>query len=223
MIKLIIADDQTLIREGISSMLNLEEDMEVLATGANGEEALKLYKSYKPDLILMDIRMPVLDGIEAVKRIRELDNSTKIIMLTTFDDEEYINQSITAGANGYLLKDTPIEDLSQSIRLAIKGIYQLGPGITEKLIKNSNKESTHIISNDEKSEFLELFKHMTSREVEIFKLLSEGLTNGEIAHELALSSGTVKNYISSILSTFDLKDRTQAALLALRYSDLMSE
>ena len=222
-IKIVVVDDQTLIREGIGSMLSLQDDFDVLATGSNGEEAVSLFIQYKPDILLMDIQMPKINGIEATRQIRLVDPDAKIIMLTTFDEHNYVTRSLKEGAIGYLLKDIQIEELAQAIRLANKGIYQLAGGITEKLTESKTDIPETEDSKAERKEFLLYYNNMTLREKEVLFLLSQGYTNKKIAEELNLSSGTVKNYVSNILNAFDLKDRTQAALLAARYKKEIKE
>ncbi|MGD1823663.1 MAG: response regulator transcription factor [Pleomorphochaeta sp.] len=214
-IKTIIADDQTLIRDGLASLLNINEEIEIVATASNGNEAINLAKKHNPDIILMDIRMPVMDGITALKKIKETNKNIHIIMLTTFDDDEYIIKSLKIGADGYLLKDIPTEDLVRAIKQVKYGTFQATNSIISRLSKiliNSNKE--------DKSPNIQLlrecYQSLNKKEQQIFECLGEGKTNKEIASNLNLSEGTIKNYMTNILATFDTRDRTQLALLAYK-------
>ena len=217
-IKLLIADDQSLIRDGIASLLSLQENITVAGTARNGEEAVRKAKELKPDVILMDIRMPVMDGIAAADEIIKKGYCSRIIMLTTFDDDEYIIKSLKAGAVGYLLKDIPESELAQAVKLAYQGIFQLADSAAGKLVGNINavlgKSNTGLTEED--SELLEIIKNLPERERAVLSEIAKGLTNREIADTIFLSEGTVKNYVSNILAALDLRDRTQAALLAYR-------
>lgn len=207
MIRLLLVDDQTLIRQGLASLLSLEEDFEIVGHAGHGAEAVSLVESLSPDLILMDIRMPVMDGVAATKTIREKHPGVRILVLTTFDEDEYIVQAMQAGASGYLLKDAPTEELAAAIRSVHKGNTQLGPKIGEKLLSRLSAPQT----NHAKEEAQAMF---TGRELEILKLLGQGKSNKEIAQGLFITEGTVKNHITKILSLLNVRDRTQAALWA---------
>ncbi len=217
-INLMIVDDQSLIRDGIASLLSLQENITIAGTASNGKEAVKKAGEIKPDVILMDIRMPVMDGIAAAEKIIKEGYCSRIIMLTTFDDDEYIIKSLKAGAVGYLLKDIPDYELAQAVRLAYQGIYQLADSAAGKLVGNLNstalKEEKNLSEGD--NELLKIIRSMPEREREVLSEISRGLTNREIAETLFLSEGTVKNYVSNILTALDLRDRTQAALLAYK-------
>ena len=213
-IKVLVVDDQRLIREGIASLLSLQEDIFVAGTAENGRESVRLSMELHPDVILMDIRMPVMDGISAVKEILQKGFCRKIIMLTTFDDDEYILKSFKAGAVGYLLKDIPEKDLAQAVKLAYKGVYQLSPSAAGKLIGNISKDDNDISEND--NDIRKIINTLSGREKDVLAEIAEGLTNREISEKLFLSEGTVKNYVSNILTALDLRDRTQAALIAYR-------
>ncbi len=210
-ITLLIVDDQRLIREGIASLLDIQAGLAVVGTAVNGQEAIDKALTLAPDVVLMDVRMPVLDGVTAAARIKKLLPACQILMLTTFDDDEYIVKSMQAGASGYLLKDIPATDLAQSVRLAYAGIYQLDTAVAGKLLgallqKESGEtavDPTAIPDHD-----------LTERELEVLRLIATGATNREIAARLVVSEGTVKNHVSSILSRLGLRDRTQAALYA---------
>lgn len=210
-ITVLIVDDQRLIREGIASLLGIQEGVTVVGTAVDGQEAIARALELQPDVILMDVRMPVIDGVTATARIRQQQPKCQVLMLTTFDDEEYIIKSLQAGASGYLLKDIPAADLAQAVRLTHTGIYQLDPSVAGKLVgalgkSGKGKEETAVpppIEHD-----------LTDRELEVLRLIATGATNREIAAQLVVSEGTVKNHVSSILSTLGLRDRIQAALYA---------
>ena len=207
MIRILLVDDQTLIRQGLASLLSLEEDFEIVGHAGNGAEAVSLAESLKPDVILMDIRMPVMDGVAATRAIREKHPDIKILILTTFDEDEYIVQAMQAGASGYLLKDAPTEQLSAAIKSIYSGFTQLGPTIASKLFSRLNATAGTQTREDAQSMF-------TGRELEILKLLGLGKSNKEIAQSLYITEGTVKNHITKILSLLNVRDRTQAALWA---------
>ncbi len=211
MIRVIIADDQTLMRDGLKTILDLEDDIEVVATCENGLETYKLCKELNPDLVLMDIRMPVMNGVESVKAIKKEMPNIVIIVLTTFDDDEYIIDALSNGASGYLLKDIPSDKLLDAIRDGIDGNLLIPSPIAAKIIS----KISHNKKTDIKEESLEdpvLFE-LSEREIEIAALLVKGYNNKQIASQLFISEGTVKNYISNIYSKIGLSDRTKAAIL----------
>lgn len=208
-IRVLVVDDQQLIREGIASVLDIQDGIAIVGMATNGEEALAQAEALTPDLILMDVHMPVVDGIEATERVRQLLPDCQVVMLTTFDDDEYIVRSLHAGACGYLLKDIPAGDLAEAVRLAHKGVYQLAPEVAGKLIGAFEVVST-------RTRAAERIKHdLTKRELEVLRLLSKGATNAEIAGQLVVSEGTVKNHVSNILGQLGVRDRTQAAIYAI--------
>ncbi len=209
-IRVLIVDDQQLVREGIASLLDIQEGVSVIGTAADGQQAVNQAAKQRPDVILMDIRMPKMDGIQATERIQVILPDCKILMLTTFDDEEYIVRSLRAGANGYLLKDIPVAELAQAVRLTYAGISQLAPSIAGMLIDRLTPASS-----DQRPE--DIPTSLTDRELQVLRLLGTGASNKEIAQELYLSEGTVKNHVSSILSQLGLRDRVQAALYAIRH------
>jgi DNA-binding NarL/FixJ family response regulator len=206
-IRVLIVDDQRLVREGIASLLDIQEGITVIGTAVDGQQAIARAEEMLPDIILMDVRMPIMDGIQATERIRAQLPECKVLMLTTFDDEEYIIKSLRAGAYGYLLKDTPAENLAQAIKLTYAGIYQLAPSVAGKLIGN-----WQMSTNERQPEPIEY--NLTEREMDVLRLLATGASNREIAESLVVSEGTVKNHISNILSRLGLRDRVQAALYA---------
>lgn len=225
MIKLFLIEDQKLIREGLSALLSLEPDLEIVGEAENGQKAIDslqlLAPGQLPDVALMDLRMPEMDGVAATKVIARSYPSIKVLVLTTFDDDELIAQSMSAGAQGYLLKDTPSEELALSIRSVARGYSQFGPGIVQKMMRQV--DSTHAESQaageakDDSSTVPDELQSLTPREKEVLALISQGASNKEIAQKLFLSEGTVKNYVTSILSRLGLRDRTQAALLAAQW------
>lgn len=209
MITILIVDDQNLIRQGLKALLELESDMKIVGEAENGQIAINLVKELQPNVTLMDIRMPIMDGVAATKEINNQFPHCKILILTTFDDDEYVKAAIKNGAMGYLLKDTPSEELAVAIRAVNKGYSQLGPGIVKKLITqfpaNSLQNLTSVPAN---------LAELTPREKEVLRLIAIGNNNREIAQKLYISEGTVKNHITNILNRLNLRDRTQAAILA---------
>ena len=209
MIKVAVVDDQPIIVDGLSMIINFQEDMKVIWTAGNGEESLLKMEAEIPDLILMDIRMPHMDGVEATKEIKEKFSNVKILILTTFDEDSYIFDTLKYGSNGYLLKDVPPEEIVNSIRKVIEGGTVIEPNVASKVVKNIKI----VMGNDFKDNAIRL---LTDREMEIARLISEGLSNKEIGNSLFLSEGTIKNNITSILNKLDLRDRTQIAIFILK-------
>ncbi len=206
-VTVLVVDDQRLVREGIASLLGIQDGVKVVGTAVDGAEAIEKALLLTPDVVLMDVRMPVLDGIAATAQIRQKLPQCQVLMLTTFDDEEYVIKSLQAGAIGYLLKDIPAGDLAQAIRLTAVGIYQLAPSVAGKLVGQlgSRERVTTPLPGEH---------DLTDREMEVLRLLANGATNREIAETLVVSQGTVKNHVSNILSRLGLRDRIQAALYA---------
>ena len=219
-VRVLVVDDQQLMRDGLASLLSIQEGIEVVGTAANGQAAIEQAVTLSPDIVLMDIRMPVLDGIAATAQVRRL-LPCQVLMLTTFDDEEYVVKALMAGACGYLLKDIPAQDLAQAIRLAHRGIYQLDPSIAGKLVgaltgaARPVEKTVPPAANDDLSA-------LTEREIEVLRLIATGATNREIAEELVISEGTVKNHVSNILAGLGLRDRTQAAIYAREHNLIVS-
>lgn len=211
-IKVIIADDQKILAQGLEMLLSLEEDIEVIGIVNNGQEVLDKMKTTMPHVILMDIQMPVLNGVECTKLVLEKYPTVKILILTTFDDNEYIEQALHNGASGYMLKDLTAEKLSAAIRDVYHGNTVMDKKITEKIISNITKNNTSSISNL----VTDSGEALTPRETEILKLLAEGLTNQEIAAKLYLSEGTVKNYITVLYDKTVIKGRTKLMAYAIQ-------
>ncbi len=207
MIRLLFVDDQELVWQGLQAMLNLELDIEVVGLANNGQVAIQQVEALKPDVVLMDIRMPIMDGREATRIICQQFPKTKVLVVSTFDEDEYITQAIKAGAKGYLLKDMPVEELAQAIRLVYRGYSQMGPGLMEKMLDRLNEIPD---AEEESPEFAEL----TPREVEVLNLIGTGCTNREIAQQLYIAEGTVKSHVTHILNRLNLKNRSQIAIYA---------
>ncbi|WP_408648821.1 response regulator [Tumidithrix elongata] len=207
MIRLLIIDDQVIFRAGLAALISLEEDIEVVGEGGNGEEAIALAEKLQPDVILMDIRMPVCDGVKATKEIHKRYPWIRIMVLTTFDEDEYIWQSLQYGALGYILKSTPSQQLAASIRSLGQGFGQLDPAIASKIF--AQIDSKKAVSS---AQALEVLKYLNPREREILRCIGQGKTNREIALELYITEGTVKNYVTNILNSLNMRDRTQVAL-----------
>ncbi len=207
MIRILLVDDQHIIRQGLKSMLESNADMQVIGEAENGQRALAQIPTLQPDVVVMDIRMPIMDGVAATGAIVEQYPAIKVLVLTTFDDDEYVSQAMRLGAKGYLLKDTEPEELALAIRSVYKGHTQLGPGLFEKAVMPGVSPATVVPPPPALAE-------LTTRELEVLRLIASGFNNREIAEALFLSENTVKNYVTNILSRLQLRDRTQAALLA---------
>ena len=208
-IRLLLVDDQRLMRDGLRTLLELELDFEVVGEAENGAQALDCYRQHSPDVVLMDIRMPVMDGVESTRRLQESDPNSKIIILTTFDDNEYVFEGLRAGALGYLLKDVSGDELADAIRKVAAGGSMIEPSVARKVVAEFARLAPPSPTVKE-----QLVEPLSEREIEILKLVSQGLTNKEIAARLFLAEGTVKNYVTSILQKIDVRDRTQAAIRA---------
>ncbi len=207
---ILIADDQSLFREGLHTLLSVQPEFEVIGEASNGEEVLKLAAEQLPDVVLMDLRMPGIDGVSATRMLHEKFPQIKVIVLTTFDDDEDVFEGLRAGAVGYLLKDVPSSKLFEAIRAAAKGEYFLLPSITAKIVSELKRVSTPGVRN------AELVEALSGREMEVLKLVSGGMSNKEIAETLVISEGTVKNHLSNILAKLSARDRIQAVEIARR-------
>ena len=210
-INILIVDDQSLVREGIASLLAIQPGIKLLGTAENGQEAVQFVQQEQPDVILMDIRMPVMDGIAAAETILKTNPTQIILMLTTLEDDEYIVKSLKTGARGYLLKDMLAADLAQAVRSAYRGVFQMAPSVAGRLV-NLSDEKKEQPQNDENAERI---AELTPREIDVLKLIATGATNKEIAQKLYLSEGTVKNIVSSIFSSLGTHDRVQTAIIAI--------
>ncbi len=218
MISILLVDDQNLIRQGLKALLELEPDLQVIGEAENGQIAIECVKLLQPNVVLMDIRMPVMDGVAATQKICEQFPQVNILVLTTFDDDAYVAQAIEHGAKGYLLKDTPSEEIAAAIRAVDRGYTHLAPGMMEKLMSGRIVNDARTDPRPEPRLPQELID-LTPRELEVLKLIATGANNREIASELYISEGTVKNHVTNLLNRLNLRDRTQAAILANTYFD----
>jgi DNA-binding NarL/FixJ family response regulator len=207
-IRVLICDDQALVRGGFRAILGAKPEIEVVGEAENGAEAIALVERRRPDVILMDIRMPVLDGVEATRRLVAQGSPARILVLTTFDLDEYVHAAIRAGASGFLLKDVTPAELLEAIRIVAGGDALLAPSVTRRLLE---RFATTLPLGDHSSDAL---AQLTARETEVLRLLAGGLSNAEIATELVLSEATVKTHVSSVLRKLNLRDRVQAVILA---------
>lgn len=208
-IKLLIVDDQRLMREGLRTLLELEPDMDIAGEAEDGQVALDLYPDVQPDVVLMDIRMPNLDGVEATRRLRQRWPNARVIILTTFDDDAFVFEGLRAGALGYLLKDVSGAELADAIRKVAAGGALIEPSVARKVLAEFTRLAEPASPPDE-----HLPEPLSEREFEVLRLLAKGASNRQIASQLYLAEGTVKNYISSIFDKLGVEDRTQAALRA---------
>lgn len=215
MIKVMIADDQELIRESLRIVLDSKEDIQVISTAQDGQEVMQKIRQERPDVILMDIRMPKMDGVQCTKIIKENEPDIKIIILTTFDDDEYVYNALKYGASGYMLKGVSMDELENAIKTVHSGRAMINPDIATKVIKlfsqMAQSEVDETIQVDKKS-----VEEITKTEWKIINEVGKGATNKEIADRLFLSDGTVRNYLSGILSKLELRDRTQLAIWAVQ-------
>jgi DNA-binding NarL/FixJ family response regulator len=205
-IRVLVADDQSMVRAGFRMLLGGEKDLEVVAEAANGIEAVEKTVRFHPDVILMDIRMPELDGLQATRRILAADNGARILILTTFDLDEYVYEALRAGASGFVLKDDSPEQLITAIRTVAAGDALLSPAITKRVIQ----KFAHMPRPAPPKGLDEL----SERELDVFRLMARGLSNGEIAQELFISETTVKTHVTHVLQKLNLRDRVQAVVLA---------
>lgn len=208
MIRVMVVEDHTLVRQGIRSLLALASDIEVVAEARDGEEALRLIWEVNPDLVLLDLRMPKMGGVEVLRHLQKTSTAPPVIVLTTFDDNELLREAVQAGARGYLLKDVSLERLTGSIRKVASGESDIQPAVTEKVLEALKKAPPRFDSSG-------LPEPTTERETEVLRLIASGLSNREIADALAISEGTVKNHTSSILGKLGVRDRTRAVLRAI--------
>lgn len=209
MIRVLLVDDQALFREGLRTLLSVQPGLEVVGEAGNGEEAVRLAAALRPDVVLMDLHMPVLDGVAATRRLCESWPDCRVIVLTTFDDDEYVFEGLRAGAVGYLLKDVPSDKLVEAIKATAHGESFLQPSVAAKVVAEFARMAERAPSRSES-----LVESLSDREVEVLRLVATGKTNREIASALVIAEGTVKNHVTSILGKLGVRDRTQAALKA---------
>lgn len=208
-IRVVVADDQEIVRAGFAALLDSQEDMMVVGTAANGEEAVRLSNEHRPDVVLMDIRMPAMDGIEATRRLAGAGpDSPRILLITTFDLDEYVYDAFAAGASGFLLKDVPAEKLFDAVRVVAAGDALLAPSITRRLIAEFAK------LRPLPRPMSAMLETLTVRETEVLRLVAEGLSNAELAARLVVSEETVKTHVSRLLSKLGVRDRVQAVVIA---------
>ena len=234
MIRVILVDDQTLMRQGLQTLLELEPDLEVVGVAGNGREAIATVERAQPDVVLMDVRMPEMDGVAATRILAERFPKVGVIILTTFDDDEYVFEGLKAGARGYLLKDVSSEDLAEAVRAVAAGQVLIQPSIARKVVAefsrlaaSRDKETrrpgdreirggmrTGSSSSHDLAASSSSLEPLTERELEVLRALAQGLSNKEIADRLVITEGTVKNHVSNLLGKLDVRDRTQAVLKA---------
>jgi DNA-binding NarL/FixJ family response regulator len=207
MTRVVIADDQLLVRAGLKLVLDAEADIEVVGEAADGEEVLKVVRNAKPDVVLMDIRMPVLDGLEASRRLLAQPDAPKVLILTTFDEEEYLYEALRAGTSGFLLKVSPPEQLIGAVRTVAAGNALIDPMVTRRVIAAFGRRAAAKPRPRELDE-------LTARELEVLELLARGLSNQEIAAELIVGDATVKTHVARVLMKLGLRDRVQAVVFA---------
>ena len=208
-IRVLIVDDHTIVREGLRTLLSEETEITVVGVAANGAEALQVVRTQRPNVVLMDLVMPEMDGIEATRRIRQLTDASQVLVLTSFGDDQRVRDAIQAGAIGYLLKDVLKTDLMVAIRAAARGEPTLHPEAQRVLIRQATAPTSP-------------FKELTERELDVLRLIAHGKSNREIAIALHLTEGTVKGYVSTILAKLQVDDRTQAALFAVKHALVQS-
>ena len=207
--KILLCDDQAVIRDGLEMLLTLEKDFQVVGTAQDGAEAVELAAQKQPDLILMDLKMPGTNGIEATRQIRARFPEMKILVLTTYDDDEWVFDAIRAGASGYLLKDTPRQKIIEAIRGTMEGKSFVDPAIAGKLMNQ--------VASNQKQPTSLLVEKLTERELDVLRLIAKGFNNSDVAGQLHLSEGTVRNHVSAILEKLGVSDRTQAAVIAIQH------
>lgn len=206
--RVLICDDQAMIRDGLKMLLSLEPDIEVVGVAADGRQAVEQAARLAPDIVLMDLKMPKMNGVEATRQIGRQQPQIRILVLTTYDHDEWLFEALRVGAAGYLLKDAPREDLVKALRGTLEGRVYIDPGVAGKLLNQLAPRSQPASA---------LAHKLSERELDILQLIASGLSNARIAEQLHLSEGTVRNNVSAILAKLQVNDRTQAALLAVQY------
>ncbi|GAA4072284.1 response regulator transcription factor [Amphibacillus indicireducens] len=214
--KIVIIDDHVLFREGVKRSLDFEDSFEVVAEGADGDEALSLVEKYQPDVVLMDINMPNVDGVQATKRIFAKYPEVHVIILSIHDDENYVTHALKSGANGYLLKEMDSDALIDAIKIVSEGGSYLHPKVTHNLVKEFQRLSEVQSGSIEDIEYRKPLHLLTRRECEVLQLLADGKSNRAISEHLFISEKTVKNHVSNILQKMNVNDRTQAVVMAIR-------
>jgi NarL family two-component system response regulator LiaR len=207
--KVIICDDQAIVRDGLEMLLKLEPDIEVIGMAEDGAAAIEMVAQETPDLVLMDLKMPIVNGVEATRQIRTKYPEVKVLVLTTYDDDEWVFDAIQAGASGYLLKDTTRGTVIEAIRGTVAGKTYVDPSIAGKVLHQASSHQTRPATL--------ITDKLTDKEIKILRLLAKGLNNADISDQLCLSEGTVRNHVSVILSKLGVSDRTQAAVIAIQH------
>jgi len=208
-IRVVVADDQDIVRAGFSALLDTQPDLTVVGSAGDGAEAVRVCREQRPDVVLMDVRMPLMDGIEAARQLAaEDDGGPRVLMLTTFDLDEYVYDALSSGASGFLLKDVAAERLFDALRVVAAGDALLAPAVTRRLIGEFARLRPRLAPRTER------LRELTARETEVLRLVAEGLSNGEIAERLFVSDETVKTHVSRVLMKLELRDRTQAVVAA---------
>jgi DNA-binding NarL/FixJ family response regulator len=207
-VRVVIADDQALVRAGFRKLLEVDGEIEVIGEAGDGLEAVEAAERLHPDLVLMDIRMPRVDGLEATRRIVDRKTSTRVLILTTFGLTEYVYEALRAGASGFLLKDSPAEELLAGVRIVARGDALLDPAVTRSVIEEFSRRPRRV------DEHVQKLEDLTARELEVLGLLARGRSNAEIATELFVTDGTVKTHVARILQKLDVRDRVQAVIFA---------
>lgn len=207
-IRILIADDHSMVREGLKQLVELEDDIIVVAQAGNGSEAIEKIIEYKPDVVLLDINMPEMNGLEVLSYLNQNDISANVLILTIHNEIEYLYKAVEIGVKGYVLKDSESDVLIRAIRSVHEGDTYIQPNMASLLFKKMNNEESKVVQNT----------RLTKREIEVLKLITEGLLNKEIAHKLCISEKTVKNHVSNIFKKIEVSDRTQAAVYAIKNS-----
>lgn len=212
MIRVLLVDDQSIVREGIRSMLSLEPDIQVVGEAENGAQAVTQVRRLMPDIVLMDVRMPGMDGLTALARLKQFAPRTSVIMLTLYDNTDYLFQAISSGAAGYILKDASRDELVRAVRIIAEGGAIIAPSLMPELLRRMGQMRPSLAVSAPP-----LVEKLSERELEVLRLVAEGQTNQEIAEKLILSPTTVKTHVQNILQKLGVSDRTQAAVYAVRY------
>ena len=207
--RIIICDDQDIVRDGLELLLKLETDIEIVGIAGDGAKAVEMVEKKKPDLVMMDLKMPIMNGVDATREIKAKYPEVKVLVLTTYGTDEWVFDAIRAGASGYLLKDAPREEVLNAIRGTVEGKTYIDPAVAGKILG----EISSIIKRPPTS----ITEKLTQRETEVLQLLAKGLSNEDISKKLFLSEGTVRNHVSSIIDKLGVSDRTQAAIVAIQH------
>jgi NarL family two-component system response regulator LiaR len=207
--KVIICDDQAIVRDGLEMLLKLEPDFDIVGMAEDGAAAIEMVAKETPDLVLMDLKMPIMNGVEATRQIRTKYPEVKVLVLTTYDDDEWVFDAIQAGASGYLLKDTARDEVIRAIRGTVAGKTYVDPSMAGKVLRQASSHQTHPATL--------ITDKLTDKEIKILRLLAKGLNNADISDQLCLSEGTVRNHVSAILAKLGVSDRTQAAVIAIQH------